>query len=307
MTSSPKSKKEKVQHHELHSMTGFGRAEGELAGKQIHVELKSVNHRFCDIRIRLPNDLHSFEPPLRQQIQKYVSRGRVEVSIFFAKGQENLIQPHIDFELVSKYQDLYGQLAKQLGDEKAKVDLHTIIHLPGVLLTQSQSNEEMKVEELQPILQEALDQFIDMRRAEGLNTKSDLQDHLSTLEQHLAEIAKRAPLLPDLQFERLQTRLQQHEWGQSIAPDRLHQEVAMWSDRCDVSEELNRAASHNKQFQELLEKGGVTGRRLDFLCQELHREANTIGSKNQDAQISSVLIELKAEIEKLREQVQNIE
>ncbi|MCB9639831.1 MAG: YicC family protein [Myxococcales bacterium] len=293
----------------LYSMTGFGRAERRIDGLPLIVELKGVNHRYNDIKIRLPSFLNDSEHLLRQHLQKVISRGRTEVNIRFGDNAEMLAQPRLNLDLVKHYQNLYEQLQEQLAyDESSPLSAEKMFHLPGVLLTTlAPEDSDALREQLIETLEAALAPFLEMREREGANLRSDMQQRLHNIEEELQKIAARAPQLPAEQFQKLQQRLQELPLSQPVDPQRLHQEIAVWADKSDISEEITRLRSHIEQFLKLLDAGGVIGRRLDFLCQEMHREATTMGVKAQDSSIIHWLLPIKAEIEKIREQVQNIE
>lgn len=291
----------------LHSMTGFGRAEGMLGQLHLQVELKSVNHRFCETRFKLPTEIQALEHLLRQRLKGQVARGRVEVT-FRLSGEASTTLPQLNTSIAQHYIDVYKQAQQMWALSETPPSSAWLLAQPGVLQSsQPLPDPALQKQEAFAILDLALQPFLEMRRLEGTHLGQELHQRLDEMEQLFQTIGTRAPLLPAQQFQRLQDRLKRFQLSEDIDEARLHQEVAVWSDRCDISEELTRAASHIKQCRKLLEDGGVIGRRLDFLCQELHREANTIGSKNQDATIAESLIPLKAAIEKLREQVQNLE
>ena len=293
----------------INSMTGFGRAEEKLETLPISVEIKSVNHCYCEVRCRLPRELTHLEPKIRQHIQEKISRGRIEVLIRTGSAGEELpVIPSVNMQLAQQYLDIYSKLAQNLGLEGEKPTTTQLLQIPGILTTQPNNEILESLEEIIMLtLNNALQPFLEMRKKEGNNLYNDLISKLQVINLEINKIEEKAPLLAEIQFKKLVERIEKFELPSSIEKERLHQEIAIWSDKCDISEELTRIHSHLQQFSQLLEKGGVIGRRCDFLCQELHREANTIGSKNQDATIASSLISLKANIEKMREQVQNIE
>lgn len=293
----------------IQSMTGFGRAEKEFEGCPVWVELKSVNHRYCEIRVRLPRDLNKLEFTIRQQLQKVVKRGRVETNIRLGSESQDIpLAPDLDVELATQYVSLFRSLAETFSLEEKAPSTTQLFQLPGVLRTHPTPQRlEALTKHIQLLLEEALQPFLQMRTQEGAHLFEDINERLNTIEGHVTTIEASAPDLPEYHFARLQERLERFPLKDDIDQERLYQELAIWADRSDISEELTRLHSHLNQFRHLLQEGGVVGRRLDFLCQELHRESNTVGSKVHDAEITKTLIELKAEIEKVREQVQNIE
>lgn len=291
----------------IYSMTGFGRATGQFENTPLTIEIKSVNHRYSDIRVKIPQELGGMEQKFRQKLQESVSRGRVELQIRFAEGQSLPLIPELNVPMAKHYQSLFHQLSEELQLPKAEPSIEWLVQQPGVLTAQPPEELGSVQDALLETLQDALKAFLQMRQQEGEHLKQDLLKRLGTLQGIHDKVFKRAPQLPKLYQEKLKERLEELTLPNTIQEDRLHQEVAIWADKSDITEELTRLNSHIVQFRDLLGKGGVVGRRLDFICQEFLREANTIGSKNQDAEIGSQLIPLKAEIEKIREQSQNIE
>ncbi len=293
----------------IYSMTGFGRAERRVDDIPLIVELKGVNHRYNDIKIRLPSFLNDCEHLIRQHLQNTLSRGRTEVSIRFGDNPELLSHPRLNLELVHHYRRLYAQLQTALDNQDhSALSAEKLFLFPGILLTglNPTDSEELR-SHLFETLESALKPFLQMRQSEGEHLRLDMQQRLQSIQDDLQQIAERAPSLPMEQFHKLQQRLHSFPLTQSIEPQRIHQEIALLADRADISEEITRLQSHLTQFLQLLETGGVIGRRLDFLCQEMHREATTMGVKAQDGPITHLLLPIKAEIEKIREQVQNIE
>ncbi|TNE52153.1 MAG: YicC family protein [Deltaproteobacteria bacterium] len=292
----------------INSMTGFGRAEHELGHGKFIVEIRGVNHKHSDIRVRLPQGLGFLELPIRNHVKETIGRGRVEVNIKWDTDSEGASLPRLDTRAVEHYLALYKELGQLVGKDQATPDVQQLLDLPGVLTTSSPS---LSTEELQPLAMEALDKalqpFLSMRQEEGHNLLAVLQEQLETLQRHVQQVEMRLPDLPQEHYKRLKSKLEQWDLPNGIDEGRLEQELAILAERCDISEEVDRVHSHVRQFDGLLQHGGVIGRRLDFLCQELHREANTMGAKTQDRQVAQTLIALKATIEKLREQVQNLE
>ena len=291
----------------IRSMTGFGR--GEFAGEagRIVVEMKAVNHRFSEVVFRMPRQFNALEEAARKLILAKVSRGRVDVFVSWeapakAKGVK------VDKELAIAYYNALTELRGEIGS-KTELSLDTLAKLPDVLKVEE---GEVTAEELQPTFEAAVSQAVDnliaMRDREGTGLTADLNsriDYLTTLRE---TVRTRAPQVVEEYRTRLTRRLEEL-LGQAtmVDPQRLAQEVALFADKCDISEELQRLASHLGQFREALAGGDSVGRKLDFLVQEIGREVNTIGSKANDATITNSVVEAKSELEKIREQVQNVE
>lgn len=297
-----------MKEQKIFSMTGLGHAEQILDHRKLSVEIRGVNHRYSDIRIRLPQGWAYLEQAIRSPLQEVIGRGRVEISIRWDAESPAADLPQLNPEAVQHYTALYRQLATLLQQPQAVLDVAQCFQLPGVLTT---SSPEMSPDHVQQVAMQAFElafqQFLEMRQQEGKHLCDALLEQLDTLERHMQHILLRLPELPKEHHKRLKERLQQWEMPQAVDPGRLEQELVILAERTDISEEIARIESHVQQFRGLLQQGGVIGKRLDFLCQELHRESNTMSSKSQDRSLSQTLIALKSTVEKLREQVQNLE
>lgn len=297
-----------MTHHKILSMTGFGHAEQDLEHRKLGVEIRGVNHRYTDIRIRVPQGWNVWEQDVRNLFQETIGRGRVEVSIRWDTESATPSLPRLDPQAVQHYLNLYQELAELLQQPGKTPNVSEFFQLPGIVTS---TTPDIAPERLHKTLmhtaQQAFQQFMAMRQQEGQHLTNALHEQLNTLEQHLQQIKLKIPELSKEYAKRLKDRLQQWELPQAIDPSRLEQELAIFAERSDVSEEVARTESHLSQFRDLLKQGGVIGKRLDFLCQELHREINTMSAKIQDRHLTQTLIALKSTIEKLREQVQNIE
>ncbi|TLM67921.1 MAG: YicC family protein [Deltaproteobacteria bacterium] len=291
----------------IDSMTGYGKGEAQAGNVALTVEIKTVNHRYADITVKLPRTLLAFENDIRRQVSQVLRRGKIDVFVNFGQAEESSVVPVLNRPLALAYRDLYTHLRNELG-LFGEVSIEMIAAQKDVIqLRETESTQE----ELGGILFEALDralaQVAVMRRKEGEATAGDLQDRLTHLETFLEHVEQRAPLIPQEWQAKLMERLarlqQNFEWD----PQRVAQEVAIYADRCDISEELARFRSHLGQFRGLFDDGEPVGRRMDFLVQELNREVNTMGSKSNDADLTRTVVAMKAELEKIREQVQNIE
>ena len=294
----------------MRSMTGYGRRQISLDGREMTVEIKTVNHRFLDISCRLPRVLSFAEDALRKQISSSLCRGHADVNVTYQNLRQDAREVRLDEGLALQYKEALLNARQLLRKEKSSIrdeNVDWIVAQPDVLtVTVKEEDQEAVLALLSQTLEEALRDVIAMRDREGAALKNDLTFHLDEVARLRSEIAALAPEVPLLYRDKLQSRIQ--ELGVSALDEqRLAQEVALLADKCAVDEELSRLESHIKQMREALEGNGETGRRLDFLTQELNREVNTIGSKASDARITKLVVTAKSEIEKLREQVQNVE
>ena len=287
------------------SMTGYGTAEIDEDGYRFAVEMRSNNGRFCEVSVRLPSSIAVLEPKIAALVQKKVSRGRVNVSIT-RNGVQKAEPPSLDVELARAYRDSFVRLKEDLRLE-GEVDLELLSGIPDIF---SREVKNLEAEEVWPVLEKvcnaALDDFNQMREAEGKVLYEDFVQRIEALEDMLCEVEGLAPLRVERVREHLQERIKDLLQTQGIDETRLAMEVALFADRSDITEECVRLRSHNKQFLEALQQD-APGRRLNFLLQEMNREANTIGAKANDADIAFLVVRMKEEIEKLREQVQNVE
>ncbi len=291
----------------LKSMTGYGRGESAGAGRAFTVEVQSVNHRYLEARARLPRRLAPLEQRAQQEVQRRFARGRFDLTVSERLTGERPRHLRLDRGLAAAYVDVLRQL-QAIAGLRGEV---TLDHLAAQrdLLIQDEEEESLDAAwaDLQPALAAALETLEAMRVREGRALEAEIVAHLDAVAAGLGAVEARAPRAVRAQKERLQTRLAELLDGRPLDPGRLEQEVAVLADRGDVTEECARLRSHLGQFRALLAEGGSQGRRFDFLLQEMNREANTIGSKSADAEISHLVVTMKAELEKVREQVQNVE
>ncbi len=287
------------------SMTGYGRGHASQAGRELLLELKTVNHRFLDVSLRLPRPITFLEEPLRTRISEgSLQRGHVDVSVTYANLRPDAQSVTIDSALLAQCSQAADAVALQLDRETP--DLASLLTLCGALhVTQAEEDAEAVTVLMQTACDEALAQLQAMRQREGEALARDMQANLRQCEALTTEVEQRAPAVPEAYRQRLEARLV--EWAvQAADPQRVAQEVALMADRCAIDEELARLRSHYAQFAQCLQDPGEVGRRMDFLLQEMNREANTIGSKASDAPIAQRVVELKCLLEKLREQAQNV-
>ncbi len=292
----------------IRSMTGFGAAEGTVGGATIGVELRTVNHRFFNPNLKLPARFARFEGDVREALRKRIARGHVACTIRIARDAE-APGAHIDearfAAYVARLRDL--QARHGLGGH---VELDTVLRLPNVVVMEAADEDEAgSVEELLAVVEAALDALTRMRTDEGARLAQVLAERLDAMAQAMARVAARAPERLVAQRDRLRASVQELAGGVAVSEERLAQEIAILADRLDVHEELDRFTSHLQAFrQELARRDGEpVGKRLGFLVQELLREANTTGSKANDAAIAREVIAVKEELERIREQVENLE
>jgi uncharacterized protein (TIGR00255 family) len=291
----------------LKSMTGFGRGEGETTMGRVFVESRSVNHRYCEISIKVPKRLVPFETRMKELIRSEVSRGRIDVVLRLDQSGEGKVQFQVDLPLAQQYFQALQTLKEKLG---LKDDI-TLDRLAGIkdLIAAKEELEDVEPYwmEILPILKQSLRNLGEMKKSEGATLGKDLHQRTERIIQYLEEVksqfSSRLEAYRDRFYERLRTLLT----GLEVDPSRFQQEVAFLAERTDITEELVRAESHLTHFNGLLKGEDPAGRKMDFLVQEINREVNTISSKANDAEISQKMVEIKGELEKVREQVQNIE
>ena len=290
----------------MHSMTGYGRCQIERDGRTMTVEVKSVNHRFLDISFRLARHLMFLDDAVRKGVSARLARGHVDVFVNYENHREDAREVRVDTALAAAYQRAMGELSATLGIESS-MSLQDFARMPDVLTIQESAEDQEAVRALfEEALSGALDALIVMRAQEGESMKRDILDKITRIEAIREAVSVRAPLVVDEYRVKLKERIAAMTEGE-IDEARLLTEIAIFADRAAVDEELVRLLSHTSQIRKTAELTEPVGRKLDFLVQELNREVNTIGSKAMDAEIAQQVVQAKGEIEKLREQVQNIE
>ncbi len=291
----------------MDSMTGFGRGEAEAQGIRITAELKSVNHRFLDISIRVPRQLSGLEDCVRAAIKKSFSRGRIEASVFMDTTGIPGRSVSVDMDAVKGYLSAAKKIAADTG-VKAKLSMSDILRLPDVVTMEKTDTDD---ETVKPVLNEALAAacaaLAASRRAEAERIIPDMLSRIDTLEDIAARIAEKEPGVIEEYRAKLKSRLEEYLAGAETDPIRFNQEILYFTDKANVTEETVRLKSHFDRLRETLTGSEANGRALDFIVQELNREFNTIGSKSSDLGITNMVITAKGEVEKIREQVQNIE
>ena len=288
-------------------MTGFGAARVEAGGETLGVELRSVNGKFCEVKARMPRELAALENDLVKAIKSRLSRGVVDAFVRREGSSGRSVAPRVDLPLATAYAKALRELKEELG-LIGEPTVHDIAAMEGVIsLGESAPDIAALASALQRALSQALDALEDMRRREGEALARDLSARFDGIERSAAEVKRLAPDQVQAVRERLTTRIAELARGVPLDPARIAQEVALFADKTDVAEELTRLASHLAQARELVRSDVPAGRKLEFLVQEVNREINTIGSKSQHAGIASLIVEMKAELERVREQVQNVE
>jgi len=292
----------------MKSMTAYGRAEKTLEGRSYSVEMRSVNRRYCEISVRMPSQLLPLEDRIKKLVADSVSRGRVDVTVRLKGGSEAVPEMRVDFPLAEAYYKSLSELKETLNI-KEEVGIQTLLGLEGIITT---AEREVDLEGIWRALSSCIDEALKgmdaMRSSEGQAIWDDFRKRLQSVEEGLSRIKNLAPSVSSEYYSRLQERIALFTEGRvELDPIRLAQEAAFLADKSDITEEIVRAESHLKQFRTMMETEEPAGRALDFLLQELNREINTIGSKGGDAQLSHMVVALKSELEKIREQVQNVE
>lgn len=291
----------------IKSMTGYGWGEAAVQGKIFTIELKAVNHRYNEVVLRLPRTLSPLEDRIRRLIQSRIARGRVDVFLNMRDSDERTSSVKVDKGLAGAYYKAIIELQESL-DIDGKIKLRNLVDLPGVLTLEDPAED---VEEWWPAVLEALENALEsllrMRSEEGKQLASDLLTRVERISSLNAKIRDRSPVVVEEYRERLGARLNDFMKDGGLSPERLAAEAALFADRSNITEETVRLDSHLKQARSCLQASEPVGRKLDFIVQEMNREINTIASKANDMEISRWAVEVKSELEKVREQVQNIE
>ena len=291
----------------IKSMTGFGRGHQVLNGRDITVEIRSVNHRYYEFSSRLPRSLGYVEDKLKTLLQGRISRGKVEVSVLINNVEAADEKITINHEIVKEYIDAM----RSVKDEFGLVDdlsLSNILRIPDAFtVVKTETDEEQLWEDIRSTAEEALEHFISMRENEGERMKQDVLSRLAKIEEWVGVVETRSPMVVEDYRKRLYDKMCEVLSSTNIDENRILMEAGIFSEKTAVDEETVRLRSHIAQFRTMLESGEPVGRKLDFLVQEMNRETNTIGSKVQDIEVTRIVVDQKSEIEKIREQIQNIE
>ena len=291
----------------IKSMTGYGAGTSEAQGKIFTIEIKSVNNRYSDFNIKLPRIYSFLEDALRKRAASVINRGKVDIFFNVESSGEEASQVKVNTGLAKGYLDALRSLSAELGIQ-SNANAETFLRISDIFTVEKDDADNEEIENaVLSAMDEALAAYDKMRITEGEKLKDDLKEHLAFIENATEKIEARSPEIVKEYQERLETRVRELLENSTIDDSRILTEVAIFADRVNVNEETVRLKSHISQFRKMLDDGGVVGRKLDFLIQEMNRETNTIGSKSNDLESSGIVIDIKAEIEKLREQIQNIE
>ena len=292
----------------MKSMTGYGKAEFQNEKLTLSVEIKTVNNRFLDVSYKYPRSFTPLQEGIRSALQKHLSRGKVDLYVNYKRAVSNDGALSFDEDLASSYVNLAKSLKKRFPSLKNDFTVTSLIKTPDVIKVEQ---EEIDIDYISPILFETVEKACEnlnhMREFEGEKLKADMLSRIDTIESTVAVIKERAPLVADDYRKRLFEKVESLLEGQNFDEARLLQEVAIFADKCNIDEELTRLNSHVSQFRKICQSLGEVGKKLDFLVQEFNRESNTICSKSNDIEVTDNALKLKCEIEKIREQIQNIE
>ncbi|MDH5761484.1 MAG: YicC family protein [Nitrospinota bacterium] len=292
----------------LNSMTGYGRSEKQNGVFACKAEVRSVNNRFIEINTRLPKFLSALELPIKKLIKSRCARGSFDLFLILEKNDDSggdlEIKPNLG--LATQYFDAFQQIKNELG-LAGDIQIDALLGMKDIIKTEPLTLDESQEKMVLETVEEALTALIEMRREEGNNLQKDLAERLQGIHQLTRIIHERQPLVLEEYRNRLNEKIKTLTEGMELDENRMAQETALLADRCDISEEITRLGSHLEQFSDLLKKPGPIGRKMEFITQEINRETNTIGSKSADFQISQNVIEIKSLLEKIREQLANIE
>ena len=290
----------------IKSMTGYGRAKLSKDDREYQIEIKSVNHRYLDISVRIPKQLSYLEETIKKEIAKKVKRGKIDVFVTFENNSLEGKEIKINTELAKAYIDELKKLAEK-ENILSDIQVTEISKYPDVLNIQSSQDDEKITEEVLETITIATDNLVQMRGTEGNKISEDLLKRLNIINKKVEEIAKLSTGLIEEYVVKLEKRIKEILKTEDVDKSRLAQEVVIYADKCSIEEEITRLKSHINQFKELLITDEAVGKKLDFLIQEMNRETNTIGSKANQLEIINYVVDIKTELENIREQIQNIE
>lgn len=290
----------------MKSMTGFGRASLESNGKNYIIEIKTVNNKYSDITVKSPKRLSFIEDKIRKQIANKITRGKVEVSVSFFDFSNKSKNVVLNKEIAKEYIKQLREIADE-NNLSENISVVEIAKLPDILNSMDSDNDEEITDETLQCLNMALDSLIDMRKAEGENIKQDLLIRIERVKNLVDKIAENSKGIVEEYVSKLEKRVKEILKNDVVDENRIAQEAVIYADKTSIEEELTRLNSHIVQFKELVNSDGPVGKKLDFMIQEMNRETNTIGSKAGSGEITKAVIDLKVELEDIREQVQNIE
>ena len=287
-------------------MTGFGRGEAKGKWGTVVIEARSLNHRYLEVSSRLPASLSPLEDRIRETVSKKLKRGRITLSVSFEKDGEFEELARIDTKHVKSYYEILDSLRRELNLQ-GEIGIGDLLSLPDVVKAETPKEDIQEIwSQIREALEKATDQLIEMRDAEGKALTNDLSRRVAFIEKEVAKIAKRSPVVLKQYRVRLLDRIKDLLGSEKVDRERLEQEVVFFAENSDIAEEVTRMHSHLEAFQKALSMKEDVGRKLDFIAQELQREINTIGQKSRDFEISQSVIQIKGEIERIREQIQNV-
>ena len=292
----------------IRSMTGFGHGEvSNDKNQKVTVEMKSVNHRYCDISLKLPKKLAMFEANIRNIMKEYASRGKIDIYVSYEDLSETAVSLHYNQAMAAEYMQVFKKMQEDFGIE-TKITAEALAKYPEVVtLEEVQQDEEVWWELLEAALRQAAEKFVETRTIEGANLKKDLLGKLDQMAADVAFIERRSPQIIAEYRAKLEEKVKEFLEDSAIEENRIAAEVTLYADKIAVDEEIVRLQSHISSMTDVLECDESIGRKLDFMAQEMNREANTILSKSSDVDLADHAIELKTNVEKVREQIQNIE
>ncbi len=288
------------------SMTGFGRAKYEVDGREYQIELKSVNYKYSDVSVKLPRNISYLEEKIKSEVSKNISRGKVDVFVSFVNNSSKGKNIKINNEIAKIYIDELKKLSEETGIE-SNFRAIDISKMPDVLTIQNEDDEELIMSETQIPLNEAIENFISMKETEGNRISQDLKERINNIQIKVEKISEYSTGLIEDYVVKLEARIKEILKVDVVDETRLAQEVVIFADKTSIQEELTRLRSHISQFNDILTNSSVVGKKLDFIIQEMNREINTIGSKSGSLNITNLVIDVKTELEDIREQVQNLE
>ena len=290
----------------IKSMTGFGKYSGSFENREYQIEIKSVNHRYLDISIKLPRQLSYLEEIIKKVVNSKLKRGKIDIVFTFENFSEEGRNVRINKDLAKLYIKELRELANEEGIS-SNIEVTDIAKFPDILNIKTDQDDDTIKKEAIDVLEKALDQLIEMRSIEGSKIAEDLLERIEVIEDKVIKISEKSTGLIQEYVVKLEGRIKEILQTDEIDKSRIAQEVVIYADKCSIEEEVTRLKSHVLQFKNLLQVDDAVGKKLDFLVQEMNRETNTIGSKSSCLEITNSVIDIKTELENIREQIQNIE
>ncbi len=290
----------------IKSMTGYGKSSSHVNQRNYQVEIKSVNHRYLDVTTRLPKQLSFLEEEIKKKISEVIKRGKVDVIVTFENNSDEGRSIVINQQIAKLYIEQLKKLAEEEQIE-SNIEVTEIAKYPDVLNVQMNQEDDILKDELMPVIDEALKLLVEMREREGIKIAEDLKIRIKKIGEKILGISQKSTGLIQEYVVKLEKRIKEILQNDEIDKSRIAQEVVIYADKCSIEEEITRLHSHIEQFYTILESEGPSGKRLDFIIQEMNREINTIGSKSNSVEITNGVIDVKTELENIREQIQNIE